>query len=158
MSPYYVKRNALIDYLKMKTDVGDWHAVSDAANDLRVLEAERNATPQTGDTVKVNAPFRPFMTDEWLRVLNTESPLTACDPKPLDVKPLYKMHKTCVHKWDWSTSDCVHCGKHDPFKEAGWTSNPIKLDKIPQREFRCAYTAGDRCIRPHDHDGDHYFS
>lgn len=136
MSPYYVKRNALIDYLKMKTDVGDWHAVSDAANDLRVLEAERNATPQTGDTVKVNAPFRPFMTDEWLRVLNTESPLTACDPKPLDVKPRIP----------------------DPFKEAGWTSNPIKLDKIPQREFRCAYTAGDRCIRPHDHDGDHYFS
>ena len=34
-------RQVLIDYLKMKTDAEDWHAVSDAANDLRVLETEQ---------------------------------------------------------------------------------------------------------------------
>lgn len=32
---------ALIAYLKAKVEVHDWHGVSDAANDLRVLEAER---------------------------------------------------------------------------------------------------------------------
>lgn len=36
---YDVKRAALIEYLKVKTAEGDWHGVSDAANDLRVLEA-----------------------------------------------------------------------------------------------------------------------
>jgi len=35
---------ALIEYLKVKTEERDWHAVSDAANDLRVLEAQNNAT------------------------------------------------------------------------------------------------------------------
>ncbi len=33
----------LIAYLRMKVDQADWHAVSDAANDLRVLEAEQAA-------------------------------------------------------------------------------------------------------------------
>ena len=28
----------MIDYLKMKTELGDWHAVADAAMDLRELE------------------------------------------------------------------------------------------------------------------------
>ena len=32
-------RETLIVYLKMKVEEADWHAVSDAANDLRVLEA-----------------------------------------------------------------------------------------------------------------------
>lgn len=35
-----VYRKALIDYLHSKIKDGDWHGVSDAANDLRVLEAE----------------------------------------------------------------------------------------------------------------------
>lgn len=30
---------ALVAYLKMKVEEADWHGVSDAANDLRVLEA-----------------------------------------------------------------------------------------------------------------------
>lgn len=34
------QRAALIAYLKMKVEQADWHGVSDAANDLRVLEAE----------------------------------------------------------------------------------------------------------------------
>jgi hypothetical protein len=34
------KRATLIAYLQEKTKEGDWHAVSDAANDLRVLEAD----------------------------------------------------------------------------------------------------------------------
>lgn len=33
-------KDTLIEHLKVKTAEGDWHAVSDAANDLRVLEAK----------------------------------------------------------------------------------------------------------------------
>lgn len=33
-------RTALIAYMKTKVEQADWHAVSDAANDLRVLEAQ----------------------------------------------------------------------------------------------------------------------
>jgi phosphoserine phosphatase len=36
---YEEKRERLIQYLKMKVEEADWHGVSDAANDLRVLEA-----------------------------------------------------------------------------------------------------------------------
>jgi hypothetical protein len=38
------KRIALIEYMKVKMDDGDWHGVSDAANDLRVLEAQPKFT------------------------------------------------------------------------------------------------------------------
>jgi hypothetical protein len=37
---YAKARATLVAYLKHKTDIEDWHGVSDAANDLRVLEAE----------------------------------------------------------------------------------------------------------------------
>lgn len=40
------RRVALIVYLKVKCDQSDWHGVSDAANDLRVLEAEWAAKPE----------------------------------------------------------------------------------------------------------------
>lgn len=40
---YTYRRKVLIDYLRTKTDEGDWHGVSDAANDLRVLEAFHTA-------------------------------------------------------------------------------------------------------------------
>jgi len=39
---YSTQRAVLIDYLRVMITRGDWHGVSDAANDLRVLEAERN--------------------------------------------------------------------------------------------------------------------
>ena len=42
MSDYTHRRATLIAYLKVKTDEGDWHGVSDAANDLRVLEAAQS--------------------------------------------------------------------------------------------------------------------
>lgn len=41
---YDEHRAILIAYLKAKIELSDWHGVSDAANDLRVLEA----TPQIG--------------------------------------------------------------------------------------------------------------
>lgn len=34
------EREPLLVYLRSKVDAGDWHAVSDAANDLRVLEGK----------------------------------------------------------------------------------------------------------------------
>lgn len=43
---YDGRRATLIDYLKVKCDQADWHGVSDAANDLRVLEAEHQAESQ----------------------------------------------------------------------------------------------------------------
>jgi hypothetical protein len=39
-------RAALIAYLREKVEIGDWHGVSDAANDLRVLEAQNTAVPR----------------------------------------------------------------------------------------------------------------
>lgn len=35
------QEDVLITYMKAKIEERDWHAVSDAANDLRVLEARR---------------------------------------------------------------------------------------------------------------------
>jgi len=37
---YEEHRRVLIEYLKAKVELADWHGVSDAANDLRVLEAQ----------------------------------------------------------------------------------------------------------------------
>jgi hypothetical protein len=42
---YHSRRDTLIAYLRVKCDQADWHGVSDAANDLRVLEAEWSAGP-----------------------------------------------------------------------------------------------------------------
>ena len=34
------ERDILIEYLRMKTEINDWHAVSDAAVDLREVDAK----------------------------------------------------------------------------------------------------------------------
>lgn len=36
----HVRRARMIDYLKLKIDEHDWHAVADAAMDLREIEAQ----------------------------------------------------------------------------------------------------------------------
>ena len=41
---YRKARQTLIEYLQLKTSESDWHAVSDAANDLRVMESSHAAT------------------------------------------------------------------------------------------------------------------
>jgi hypothetical protein len=40
-SEYEKNRAAYVEYLLMCVRLGDWHGVSDAANDLRVLEAKQ---------------------------------------------------------------------------------------------------------------------
>ena len=40
------RKKAYIDYMLMNIEQEDWHAVSDAANDLRVLEAAFNKKPE----------------------------------------------------------------------------------------------------------------
>lgn len=45
---YNQRRAALIAYLRVKCDQADWHGVSDAANDLRVMEAEQSVRAQSG--------------------------------------------------------------------------------------------------------------
>jgi len=43
LAEYQKNRAAYIEYLLMCVRLGDWHGVSDAANDLRVLEAKQEA-------------------------------------------------------------------------------------------------------------------
>ena len=38
---YETQHAILMDYMQVMIARGDWHGVSDAANDLRVLEAEQ---------------------------------------------------------------------------------------------------------------------
>ncbi len=44
---YEEQRQTLIRYLMHKVEIADWHGVSDAANDLRVLEAQQEARKDT---------------------------------------------------------------------------------------------------------------
>lgn len=54
-------REVLIAYLKMKVEQADWHGVSDAANDLRVLEAQQGSShPQITHVTHL----RPFACEE----------------------------------------------------------------------------------------------
>ena len=41
---YETQRAILLEYMQVMIARGDWHGVSDAANDLRVLEAEEKST------------------------------------------------------------------------------------------------------------------
>jgi hypothetical protein len=43
LAEYEKNREAYTAYLLMCVRLGDWHGVSDAANDLRVLEAKQEA-------------------------------------------------------------------------------------------------------------------
>lgn len=43
---YKEQKIAYIQYMLMNVELEDWHAVSDAANDLRVLEAEYRGANQ----------------------------------------------------------------------------------------------------------------
>lgn len=45
---YEQTRRTLIEYLRMKVAVEDWHGVADAANDLRELDAAEAARVATG--------------------------------------------------------------------------------------------------------------
>ena len=40
-SEYKINHAAYVEYLLMCVRLGEWHGVSDAANDLRVLEAKQ---------------------------------------------------------------------------------------------------------------------
>ena len=40
LAEYETNRAAYVEYLLMCVRIGDWHGVSDAANDLRVLDAK----------------------------------------------------------------------------------------------------------------------
>jgi hypothetical protein len=42
---FRMHRQTLIKYLELMVSRSDWHGVSDAANDLRVLEAEHKYKP-----------------------------------------------------------------------------------------------------------------
>lgn len=51
---YQRNRQILIKYLQHKLDICDWHAVSDVANDLRVLEAEYQAVKEAKELMELN--------------------------------------------------------------------------------------------------------
>lgn len=45
MSQELIDENAMIEYLQLKIRRKDWHAVSDAANDLREMQIENKNKP-----------------------------------------------------------------------------------------------------------------
>ena len=47
---YEEHRRRLIEYLESKVALADWHGVSDAANDLRELEAEKRGRDTQEET------------------------------------------------------------------------------------------------------------
>jgi hypothetical protein len=53
------RRQLLVEYCQMKLDVGDWHGVSDAANDLRELEVELKWLKEVGDLWNEACPHIP---------------------------------------------------------------------------------------------------
>jgi hypothetical protein len=53
MTNYEAQRQTLIDYLQLMVARADWHGVSDAANDLRVLEAENKPKPLNVDPAAI---------------------------------------------------------------------------------------------------------
>lgn len=54
LGEYESRRAVLIEYLRMKVGMEDWHGVADAANDLRELDAE-----QRGRESKSEISFEP---------------------------------------------------------------------------------------------------
>ncbi len=48
-----IRRRNLIVYAQDKLDACDWHALSDAANDLRELDAEIRAASRPKDSTRV---------------------------------------------------------------------------------------------------------
>ena len=51
---------ALLAYLKSRVELGDWHGVSDAANDLREMEA---ASPELKELAKITSVTLPLPYD-----------------------------------------------------------------------------------------------
>ena len=46
---YEEQRRILIEYLRMKVEMGDWHGAADACNDLRELDAAERARREGDD-------------------------------------------------------------------------------------------------------------
>lgn len=65
---FQAARQRLIDYLLMKVEGNDWHGVSDAANDLRELEAYQHGLDCARQAVQGNA-------------VDTASALNECSPR-----------------------------------------------------------------------------
>jgi hypothetical protein len=51
---HYQQVTHLTAYMHDKIDMRDWHAVSDAANDLRVLDAERDGRIKAEEAAKTS--------------------------------------------------------------------------------------------------------
>lgn len=77
---YDERRAALIEYLKAKTQEADWHAVSDAANDLRVMEAGRMYISPMPPHADVRVPID-----------NRKSPLSE-----KAAEDIFPQHKPCL--------------------------------------------------------------
>lgn len=60
------QHSALLSYLSVKVEAADWHGVSDAANDLRVLEAQIALTPMTATEVIVRLAPPSYTPFDWL--------------------------------------------------------------------------------------------
>lgn len=95
---YGERRAALIEYLKSKTQEADWHAVSDAANDLRVMEAKGPAATE------------PLSAREHMLREASAAAFRAMDNRksPIAEKP----YPTCKHGFDWAKGfRCLDCAR-----------------------------------------------
>lgn len=48
------QRDRLVEYLKLKVEMNDWHGVADAAMDLREVEAQMTMFRQVGPVERKN--------------------------------------------------------------------------------------------------------
>lgn len=109
---YTEQRATYIAYLQMKVAEADWHAVSDAANDLRELEAEWKTFNKANSNVNIASPPIPVQRPglEAAGKTGEDEPgvSTACDRGPTPTEP--------------RAEPCARCGFYDcrcPPPEAG---------------------------------------
>lgn len=101
---YVEQRATYIAYLQMKVAEADWHAVSDAANDLRELEAEwktfnkANSNVQTASAPSIHVHQPPI--EGAGQAIKDFCPISqACDRGPTLAEP--------------AACPCARCGRYN---------------------------------------------
>lgn len=105
---YEMQRQTLIDYLQLMVSRADWHGVSDAANDLRVLEAE-NRNPDLAQVGEVgiwtadDTAYRPGgmpQSETSICCQDFEHCNRSCTPRGQ-----WLAQKEAQRKWQWLTDE-----------------------------------------------------
>jgi hypothetical protein len=127
---YEQKHLALIAYLRVKVDEGDWHGVSDVANDLRVMEASRLAAPITATEVLARRG-KPRCGQHWPTGLQTEA--TRCQlTEGHGSRHFAQGYGIWTDDWQWSAPLCL--------RKVATPGDPVVY-----------------CNKQRGHSGDHWF-